>query len=161
LPRFAAPSATGPVDADPNINKSRSDPAPGKTPACSVRVPGAIRSCDYTRKPLVITFVSRTAACERLLDRVDGLRGRFPRVNFVAVATATSKAQAAGLVAEHRWREPVAVDRNGALITLYRVSVCGTMVFAYRGGIVRKTEIKALDWSDAQIAAAIRATERQ
>lgn len=158
LPRFAAPSATGPVDLDANINQTASDPAPGRTPACSVHVPGTIRSCDYTSKPLVITVVSRTGACERLLTRVDRMRSAFPSVNFLAVITASSKAQAAQLVRDNGWREPVALDRNGALITLYRVSFCGTMVFAYRGGIVRTTQLRAQDWTDAQLAAAIRAT---
>jgi hypothetical protein len=89
------------------------------------------------------------------------LRARFPRVNYLAVLTASSKQQAADLVGERRWSEPVAVDDNGAIITRYRVSFCPTMVFAYRGGIVRATQLKARDLSDAQLAAAIRATERR
>lgn len=159
IPRFAAPSATGLTDGDPNINQTASDPAPGRTAACAVRAPGALRSCDYTSKPLVITFVSRTGACERLLDRMERVRTRFPDVNFLAIATATNKHQAAALVGSHGWRQPVAVDRNGALITLYRVSFCGTVVFAYRGGIVRQTALKVQDWSEARIANAVRATE--
>src|SRR4051794_36336478 len=56
-PRFAAPAALGPLDGDVNTNQSASDPAPGDTPACDVRLPGAVRSCDYTSKTLVITFI--------------------------------------------------------------------------------------------------------
>jgi hypothetical protein len=161
LPRFAAPDARGPVDDDPNINQTRADPAPGDTPACQVRVTGAIRVCDYETKPLVITFIAPTGECERFLDRVERLRAQFPKVNFLAVLSASSKDKAAALTSNHGWREPVAVDRNGAVLTLYRVSFCATVVFAYKGGLVRTTKTTAQNWSDAQLAAAIRATERR
>jgi hypothetical protein len=161
MPRFAAPDARGPLDGDPNINQSASDPSPGNTPACEVRVPGALRSCDFTGKPVVLTFIAPTAECERFVDRVDRLRGRFPGVSFLTVVSASSKDKAASLVRDHGWREPVAVDRNGAILTLYRVSFCATVVFAYRGGGVRATKTTAQSWSDAQLATAIRATERR
>jgi hypothetical protein len=161
LPRFAAPASRGPLDGDPNINQSASDPAPGDTPACAVRVPGAVRICDYTGKPLVMTFIAPTGECEDFVDRVDALRPRFPRVNFLTVISASSKDRADKLATERGWRDPVVVDRNGAVLTLYRVSFCATVVFAYRGGIVRATRTSAQKWSEAQFAAAIRATERR
>src|SRR5918997_1257751 len=34
LPRFAAPDARARADLDPNINQSRTDPAPGDSAAC-------------------------------------------------------------------------------------------------------------------------------
>lgn len=161
MPRFAAPAARGPLDGDPNINQSRSDQAPGDTPACEVRVPGAVRSCDLTRKPLVIDFIAPTGECENFVDRLDRLRPRFPGVNFLTVISASSKDKASGIASDRGWREPVVVDRNGAVITLYRVSFCPTVVFAYRGGIVRATKTSAQKWSDAQLTAAIRATEQR
>ena len=58
IPRFAAPSAAGTLNGDPNVKQSASDSgAPNKTPACDVHLAGALRSCDYTSKPLVLTFI--------------------------------------------------------------------------------------------------------
>jgi hypothetical protein len=65
------------------------------------------------------------------------------------------------LVADHHWTFPVAVDRNLAVFNTYRVSLCATSVFAYRGGIVRSTKVEAQRYTDAQLNAAIRAIERR
>jgi hypothetical protein len=156
LPRFAAPDAARAQDLDPNINQDAKDPAPGKTPACEVPPDGAVRSCDYTSKPLVLTFIAPTGACEAYLDRVERMRARFPGVNFVAVLSATDQDKAASIVKEHGWGQPVALDRNGSILTLYRVSFCPTVVIAGRGGIVREIEEPRDKWTDAQLAAAIR-----
>jgi hypothetical protein len=158
LPRFAAPSAKSDADGDPNVKQSANDgTAANKTPACDVHLPGALRLCDYTSKPLVITFIVPTQTCEHFLDRVEAMRSRFPGVNFLAVVSAHTD-RARSLTKQKGWREPVAVDRNGAVLSLYRVGICATTVFAYRGGVVRTTQIKTQDWTDAQLAAAIKAT---
>jgi hypothetical protein len=125
-----------------------------------VRLPGALRSCDYTSKPLVITFIVPGAKdCERFVDRLQRLRPRYPRVNFLTVVSGADEDRVKSLVADHHWTFPVAVDRNLALFNTYRVSLCATSVFAYRGGIVRTSKVEAQHWTDAQLNAAIRATE--
>jgi hypothetical protein len=162
LPRFAAPSATGSApDADPNIKQSRNDNgAPNKTPACEVRVPGALRSCDYTSKPVVITFIVPGApACEGFLDQIQRIQERYPKVNFLAVVSGAHRDRVQKLVADHGWTFPVFVDRNLAVFNTYRISLCATTVFAYRGGIVRATKVEAQRYTGAQLDAAIRATE--
>jgi hypothetical protein len=161
LPRFAAPSATGSLKGDPNIKQSASDAgAPNKTPACEVRLPGALRSCDYTSKPLVITFIVPGAAdCESYLDRIQRLKGHYPKVNFLAVVSGAGEDRVKTLVADRGWTFPVAVDRNLAVFNTYRISLCATSVFAYRGGIVRGTKVEAQRYSDGELNAAIRATE--
>jgi hypothetical protein len=161
LPRFAAPSATSSLDGNPNIKQNPSDNGvSNKTPACDVRLPGAIRSCDYMSKPLVITFIVPTGECEAYLDRVDRLRQTFPRVNFLAVVSGP-KDRAAAAARDHGWREPVASDNNGAILSLYRAPpYCATNVFAYRGGTVRSTKTSAQTWSDAQLQRVIRALEQ-
>jgi hypothetical protein len=155
LPRFAAPDARVPADFDPNINQSASDPAKGETPACEVPGENVVRSCDHTGKPLVVAFIAPTSECEEYLDRVDRLAQRSPGINFVAVLSAADEEKGAEILAEHDWRLPVALDRNGAILTLYRVSFCPTTVFAREGGIVRSTSTKAL--SDADLARQIKA----
>jgi hypothetical protein len=160
LPHFAAPAVTSSLEGDPNIKQSEGDGSVNNhTPACAVRDAGAIRSCDYTNKPLVLTFIVPTAECEGYLDRVDRLRSRFPRVNFLAVISGPrDKARASAN--SHSWGQPVVSDDNGALLSLFRAPpYCATTVFAYRGGIVRSTKTSAQRWSDAQLAAVIRATE--
>jgi hypothetical protein len=115
---------------------------------------GVVRVCDYTWAPLVITFIAPTDECEAFLDRVDGLTERFPDVNFIAVLSAADQEKGAEILAEKGWRQPVALDRNGAILTLYRVSFCPTVVFARKGGIVRATTTKTL--SDAQLVRRIK-----
>jgi hypothetical protein len=156
MPRFAAPDARVPADFDPNLNQDASDPAEGETPACEVPGENVVRSCDYTDKPLVITFIAPTAECEAFLDRVDRLARRFPGINFLAVLSAADEEKGAEILAEHDWRQPVALDRNGAILSLYRVSFCPTVVYAREGGIVRTTTTDQL--SDAELAREIKAT---
>ena len=155
IPRFAAPGAGTGLDTEANVNQSRSDPAPGETPACEVRVPGAIRSCDFTSKPLVLTFILPTATCERFVDRVERLRPRYPKVNFVTVVSgegAPKKAKRYG------WRQPVAVDKSGAVLTRYRLGLCVNALFVREGGVLRATKTEAQNLTDAQLEAEIRAT---
>lgn len=160
LPRFAAPAVLSSLDGDPNIKQSAADDSvSNKTPACQVRLPGAIRSCDYTSKPLVITMIVPTNECEAYLDRVERMRSRFPGVNFLAVISGP-RDRARATVRAHSWREPIVSDDNGALLSLFRSPpYCATGIFAYRGGIVRSTKTSAQRWSDRTLAAVIRATE--
>ena len=159
LPRFAAPLVNSSLKGDPNIKQNATDDSVANhTPACDVREPGALRSCDYTSKPLVITFIVPTSECEAYLDRVDRMRTRFPGVNFLAVISG-SRSSAERSFRSHDWKQPVVSDDNGALLSLFRAPpYCATSVFAYRGGTVRSTKTTAQSWSDQQLAAVIRAT---
>jgi hypothetical protein len=163
IPRFAAPSAAGDLKGDPNVKQSKDDSgAPNKTPACEVHVAGALRSCDYTSKPLVITFIVPGAKdCESFVDRLQQLRARYPGVNFLTVVSGAREDRVKSLVADHHWTFPVAIDRNLAVFNTFRVSLCATTVFAYRGGIVRTTKVEAQRYTDAELNAAIRATEKR
>jgi hypothetical protein len=163
IPKFAAPSAAGKLNGDPNVKQSKNDDgAPNKTPACDVRLAGALRSCDYTSKPLVITFIVPGAKdCEAFLDRLQRLKRRYRRVNFLAVVSGAGEDRVRKLVSDHGWTFPVAIDRNLAVFNTYRVSLCATSVFAYAGGIVRTSKVEAQKFTDAQLNAAIRATERR
>jgi hypothetical protein len=127
-----------------------------------VRLAGALRSCDYTSKPLVLTFIVPGAKdCEHFLDRIQKVKAHYPGVNFVAVVSGAGEDRVRTLVADHGWTFPVAIDRNLAVFNTYRVSLCATSVFAYRGGIVRSSKVEAQRYTDAQLNAAIRATERR
>jgi hypothetical protein len=156
---FAAPSATGPLKGDPNVKQGpRDTTAPNKTPACDVHLAGVVRVCPPFTRPYVITFIVPTGACENFLDRIQRLQGSFPQVNFLAVISGVGKGKAKSLATSHRWTFPVAVDDNLALFNTYRIALCATTVFAYRGGTVRTTKVEAQNWTDATLRSTIAAT---
>jgi hypothetical protein len=158
LPRFAAAAVPGPIDGRANLNQSPSDPAPGDHAACSVTLAHLVRNCPPFTQATVITFIVPVKSCEGYLDRIQRISGEFPRVRFVGVISGAKQPKAAALVRDHGWRFPVALDPDGGLLTLYRVSLCATSVFARPGGTVRSTKIEAQRWSDATLRNVIAAT---
>jgi hypothetical protein len=144
LPRFAAPSATGTIDRDANVNDDdRAANGERRTPACEVPGPRAqvIRICDFFDRPLVLVawFTRGCGSCEPQLDTVEAVRRSFPNVGFLGVDIADSLEHARSEVSENGWRFPMALDRDGAVSALYGIGVGPTTVFAYPGGIVMKT----------------------
>jgi hypothetical protein len=153
LPVFAAPLVTSPYDKDANIKTKPSQP--GHTMACDVHTPGVVNVCDLRRKPVVMTFMfTRLANCTPQLDAIEGIRSRFPDVNFVGVIILEPKAKAAKLVREHHWTFPVVLDKDGAISDIYGIGGCPTTVFAARGGKVVSTRLGEV--RGAQLRAAIR-----
>ncbi|HLL86472.1 MAG TPA: hypothetical protein VK387_04075 [Thermoleophilaceae bacterium] len=146
LPDFAAPLATGRLDGDANVSQGRDDSeAAGARPACEVHSPEIVNVCELRERPLVLTFVvTRGADCAPALSLVDRVSRDYPRLAFAAVVSGDSRERVAEIVRARRIRMPVAVDRDGAVVNLYRVGVCPTITFADRGGTVRATRIGAL-----------------
>jgi hypothetical protein len=159
LPRFAAPSALGTLNADANVKQDAHDTgAPNRTPACDVRGPGVVNVCALERHALAITFIGPgTSECESYVDRLARLA--YPSVTPVVVVSGRPRSEAAALVRRRRWTFPVAVDRNFAVEQLYRVSVdfCASTTFASPGGVVRANAIPAQRLSDAALRARLRA----
>jgi hypothetical protein len=151
LPPFAAPSATGSLDGDSNVDPKK---------ACRIHVPDAIRICDYFDKPLVLVawFSKCGGHCDPLLDSVERIRRRFPRVNFVGLDVRNSKDEARKAVEENGWGFPMAVDRDGAVGLLYSVGVGPTTFFAYRGGVLASKALGEL--SEEELIDRIRRLER-
>jgi hypothetical protein len=147
VPDFAAPLATGNLEGDANVRQRRggNDNA-GKVPACEVRSPAVVNVCNLRKKPLVLTFIfDKGADCNPQVDRVERMRRRFPRVNFAAVFFShEDRDTVRDIVQRRNWREPVAVDRDGAIANRYGVGGCPTTIFAYRGGRVMKTSLGPL-----------------
>jgi hypothetical protein len=151
LPAFAAPSATGSLEGDSNVDRKQ---------ACKVRVPGAIRICDYFDRPLVlIAWFSKCGGhCEPVLDAVERVRGRFPGVAFVGLDIRDSKENARKAVVENQWGFPMAVDRDGAVGILYSVGVGPTTFFAYPGGILAAKALGEL--TEEELVSRVRRLER-
>ena len=142
LPKFSVPLATGRLEGDANVcQRAPCSKSAGAVPACRVRSAGVLNSCRLWRDPSVLTFVfDRGADCFPQVDRVERsmrtVRGtRFAVVYF----TRKPRDEVRDIVTRRGWTMPVGVDRDGALTNLYRVGVCPTTVFAYRGGRVRRT----------------------
>jgi hypothetical protein len=157
LPQFAAPLATSSLNGDANVKQrvGQSNQL-GKVPACQVRVPGSVTSCALARKPLVLSVIVPGATkCESQLDLFQRMAAAHPRAQFAAVVSGGSHAKVAALVRQRGWTFPVAVDRDLSVFNLYRVAVCPTTVFAFRGGKVESTAIHPL--SQAQVSARLRA----
>jgi peroxiredoxin len=136
LPKFAAPSATGTLKGDANVSRR----------ACRVQLRDAIRICDYFDRPLVlIAWFSKCGGhCEPVLDLVERIRSRFPNVGFVGLDTRDSESKARKAVLDHGWGFPMAVDRDGAVGTLYGVKVGPTTYFAYPGGVLMDSALGEL-----------------
>jgi len=142
LPAFAAPSATGDKQGDANVCQKRPcNKNAGTLPACKVRADDVVTICPAERGVVVLTFVvTRGTDCEPQVDRVERIRREFPSVRFVTVLSGDSHNEANGLTHARRWRQPVAVDEDGAVVNLYGVGVCPATVFA-RDGRVRSTNL--------------------
>jgi hypothetical protein len=143
LPAFAAPLAGGDLTGDANICQRRPcGRGAGPVPACEVRGRDVVNLCELRRRPLVLTFVvTRGADCEPQVDRVERMMGAFRRVRFAVVMSGNSRAEAAQIARRRGWRQPVAVDADGAVVNLYGVGVCPVTVFAAAGGKVVETAL--------------------
>jgi hypothetical protein len=138
LPDFAAPLAAGNADGDANVRQATGGGnSAGKVPACEVRGASVVNSCELRRRPVALTFVvTQGADCEPQVDRVERVRRDFPGINFAVVMSGEEKDETAAIARRRRWRQPVAVDRDGALVNLYGIGVCPTTVLARSGGRV-------------------------
>lgn len=150
---FAAPLATGALDADVNLKADRDQP--GGTLACDVHVPSALNGCDLRKRASVIVFAgTRGADCLPGFDRIERVRKDFREVAFAGILIRMNRDEAAKAVRKGGWGFPVAFDRDGQLTNVYGVGVCPATVFARKGGRVVTTKLGAL--SEAELRATIR-----
>jgi hypothetical protein len=163
LPPFAMPLALSNLDGDANVAVQSGQDAAGKRPACTVRGPKILNSCELAeRGPLVLAFFAARSgsACERELDRLDTARRRHPGVQFAAIAIRGSRGDLRAEIRDRGWRFPVGYDRDGAVANLYGVAVCPTIIFAKEGGITVHSTVGELDDKgiERQLAALRRAS---
>jgi peroxiredoxin len=157
LPPFAVPLALSNLEGDANVATRPGQGGAGPRPACQVRGPRVLNSCQLAeRGPVVLAFyASRSGqACRRQLDVIERLRARFPQVQFAAVAIRGNRGDLRGLIRRSRWGFPVGYDRDGQLANLYRVAGCPTTTLAYPGGIVMHSYVGLL--REGRLAVAVR-----
>ena len=144
---FAAPLATSTLNGDANLR-----------PPCTSadHDPRALNICLLSRRyPLVLAFfVTRSAACDRQVDALQTLRGRFSAgsVQFAAVAVRSNHKQTRAAVSSHHWTIPVAYDADGGVGEVYGVEVCPIVELANRGGRVQRRLIGER-WTNPQALA--------
>jgi hypothetical protein len=147
VPPFAAPLALGNVNGDVNVARKAGEGEAGDRPACSVRGPGILNSCQLAeRGPFVLAFLAtRGTKCTRQLDVLERARAVHPDVQIAAVAIRGDRGDLRALVRSHGWRFPVAYDHDGILANLLGVAVCPLIVYALPGGIVRESTVGEID----------------
>jgi hypothetical protein len=149
LPPFAMPlsssSCRGRCDA--NVAVRAHQGAAGERPACSVRGPEILNSCELAeRGPFVLAFVfAPVRECRSQLGVLDRVRGRHPGVAFAAVDVRADGAAARRFVRSGAWTLPVGYDHDAAVADEYGVVVCPTIVFVRRGGKVLESTVGPLD----------------
>jgi hypothetical protein len=161
VPPFAAPLALGSIEGDVNVARKPNQGSAGKRPACTVRGPQILNSCELgERGPFVLAFLAtRGAQCTRELDRLARVGARHPDVQVAAIAIRGDRDDLRALVRRHRWRFPVAWDRDGILANLLGVAVCPQLTYALSGGVVQGTSVGELD--DAKLDRRFVALERE
>jgi hypothetical protein len=151
LKAFAAPSALGDLEGEANVCQRRPcHEQAGAVPACEVVADDVVNLCRLRRRPLVLTFIfDRGADCYPQVDRTERVMDDLPGVGFATVFfTHKERDEVRALVKSRRWRQPVAVDEDGAVVNLYGVGGCPTTVFARPGGVVADTELGNLTESE-------------
>jgi hypothetical protein len=145
LPPFALPLSTSSCRGrcDANVATKADQGAAGAKPACEVRGPDVLNSCELAEGgPFVLAFafepVPRCRAQVPVLERV---AARHPDVKFRVVAVRADAATARGLGS----RLPVGYDHDGAVANEYAVVVCPTITFVRRGGQVAGSTVGQLD----------------
>jgi hypothetical protein len=146
VPPFAAPLALGSIDGDVNVARKPNQGSAGARPACSVRGPQILNSCQLAaRGPFVLAFLAtRGTQCTRELDRLGRVQALHPRVQVAAVSIRGDRDDLRTLVRRRHWPFPVAWDRDGILANLYGVAVCPQLTYALPGGVVQATSVGEL-----------------
>jgi len=142
---FVAPLAGSDLNASANVHP-RCDPAHPARHGLNVCGRSAI---------VLDLFVTDASECVRSVDALAAVSGRFPGIEFAAVALDASKVTAQSLALAHHWRIPIAYDSDGAVEALYGVSVCPLIELADANGRVLGRLI-GRTWNDpVRLAAAV------
>jgi hypothetical protein len=150
VPPFAAPLALGDLDGDVNVARKAGEGEAGDRPACSVRGPQILNSCQLAeRGPFVLAVLAtRGTKCTGQLDVLERARAAHPDVQFAAVAIRGDRGDLRTLVRSHGWRFPVAYDHDGILANLLGVAACPLLAYALPGGVVRESTVGEVRASD-------------
>ena len=138
LAPFAVPLVVGSLQGEANIATHVNQGSAGSVPACTVRKAGALNICElYKDAPVVLALFVDEGSCAGILSDMQTLTAQFPQVRFAAVSIKGDRSQLRRLVRSRRLTFPVGIDKDGALVILYKVASCPQISFAYPGGTVQ------------------------
>jgi hypothetical protein len=138
LPPFAVPLVLGSLGGEANVATHAGEGEAGKVPACSVRGPEILNVCQlYEQGPVVLALFVDAASCPAVLSEMQALVPWFPGVRFAAVSIEGSRSALRQLIHSRGLTLPVGIDKDGALVALYKVDSCPQLTFAYPGGVVQ------------------------
>jgi hypothetical protein len=153
LPDFASPLAGSGISGDSNIYTPAQAQANHAKAACDVTIRGSINSCDGLKGAAVLLFWhSGTSNCVKQVGILQDVLAKKPRVNAISLAFEDSMTSATAAFKRNRWRQPVAVDPDGAVASLYSVTGCPSTFFA-QDGVIRGVKLGLQ--SPAQLTAEI------
>jgi hypothetical protein len=136
LPPFAMPLSTSACRGacDANVAVHAGQGSAGARPACSVRGPQILNSCELAeRGPFVLAFVfAPVRQCREQIATLARVQARHRGVRFAVVAVRADAAKARSLGSAL----PVGYDHDGAVANEYAVVVCPTITYVARGGRV-------------------------
>jgi hypothetical protein len=142
VPPFAVPLVLGKLTGDADIALRAGEGARGDVPACQERGPEILNVCQlYERGPVVLALFLSAGSCADILGDLSTLAPSFPGVQFAAVALKGDRAQLRHLVRSKGLVLPVGLDRDGSLLTLFKVATCPQVTFAYPGGTVQSAAL--------------------
>lgn len=152
LSPFAVPLADSSLDGDANLATEKGQDQLGARPACEVRGPEILNICqEWEQGPVVLAlFPTDAGRCRGVLEQMERLVPRFPRVRFVAVGSEGDRDELRG-----GWSFPVGWDRDRAVAARYGLVGCPQVTFAERGGKVVETSRREL--TDAVFAEKVKA----
>ena len=138
------PRRSGNLEGDANVcQKAPCPEQAGGRPACELTSEEVVNLCELREKPLVLTVIfDRGADCYPQVDRTERVRADFEDVNFATLFfTRKERDEVRRLVQARGWRQPVAIDQDGAVANLYGVGGCPTTIFTRAGGKVVDTKL--------------------
>jgi hypothetical protein len=153
LPEFAVPAGASQLEGDANVAQDDCEtgevPCPEsarRIPACRIDTAGAIRICDFFKRPLVISFwFSKGDGCVDQQDVVEEVFRRYRgRVGFLSLDIRDDRDTLRNLIRQHEWTLPVGYDRDGAVGSLYGIGLCPTFAYVYPGGTLQSASIGEL-----------------
>ena len=132
------PLVLGSLGGDANVATRAGEGEAGKVPACGVRGAQVLNVCQlYEQGPVVLALFVDAASCPDVLSEMQALVPSFPGVRFAAVSIEGSRGALRKIIRSRGLTLPVGIDRDGALVALYKVDSCPQLTFAYPGGVVQ------------------------
>jgi hypothetical protein len=150
LPPFALPLSASKCRGrcDANVATRADQGSAGARPACEVRGPDVLNSCELAEGgPFVLAFVFHPVErCRDEIGVLEAVAARHRDVRFRIVAVRADAAQARSLGSSL----PVGYDHDGAAANEYAVVVCPTITYVARGGRVAGSTVGPIGEADVE-----------